>query len=91
MQNERDCSRIMKISSSVARNDTAELQSFTDSPRVYQYLPTFLFEHKYQKSEDVIDRLYTECLSLEQLIKQSVNSLRRYHTCIFQENESTLN
>ena len=54
---------MMRISSSFGRNDTADLQSFMDSPRVYRYLPTFLFEHKYQKAEDVIDRLYAECLS----------------------------
>ena len=47
----------------LTRSDAAELQACLDSPRVYRYLPTFLFEHKYQKAEDVIDRLYTECLS----------------------------
>ena len=47
----------------LTRGDADELQSLMDSARVYRYLPTFLFEHKYQSAEDVIDRLYTECLA----------------------------
>ncbi len=37
------------------------LQELADSPAVYKYLPTFLFEQKYTDAHDVIRRLYTEC------------------------------
>ncbi len=30
--------------------------------RVYRWLPTFLFERKYADAQEVIRRLYTECL-----------------------------
>lgn len=42
--------------------DAASLQELAGSPRVYRYLPTFLFEQKYDSAEEVIRRLYTECL-----------------------------
>ena len=46
----------------LTQNDAVALQEFVDSPRVYRYLPTFLFEKKYDDVHLVIDRLYTECL-----------------------------
>ena len=42
--------------------DAPALREFVDSSRVYEYLPTFLFEKKYDDVSLVIDRLYTECL-----------------------------
>ena len=46
----------------LTRADQSGLQELVDSPRVYRYLPTFLFERKYPTAAEVIDRLYTECL-----------------------------
>ena len=43
-------------------DDAAALKELTDSPEVYRYLPTFLFEKKYPDVLTVIDRLYDECL-----------------------------
>ena len=37
------------------------LQELVNSPAVYRYLPTFLFEKQYPDVRDVIDRLYDEC------------------------------
>lgn len=45
----------------LTRADQSGLQELVDSPRVYRYLPTFLFEQKYPDTEYVIDRLYDEC------------------------------
>lgn len=42
--------------------DAPALQEFVDDPRIYRYLPTFLFEKKYPDVHTVIGRLYTECL-----------------------------
>lgn len=45
----------------LTRADQAGLQELVDSPRVYRYLPTFLFEQKYPDVGYVIDHLYDEC------------------------------
>ena len=42
-------------------DDASSLRELTDSPRVYRYLPTFLFEKKYPDAKTVIERLYDEC------------------------------
>ena len=42
-------------------SDGASLSELVKSPRVYRYLPTFLFEKKYPDTGDVIRRLYDEC------------------------------
>ena len=42
--------------------DAPALQELRDSAAVYRYLPTFLFEQKYNDVQTVIDRLYDECL-----------------------------
>ena len=42
-------------------DDAPALQELVDSPRVYRYLPTFLFEKKYPDVRTVICRLYDEC------------------------------
>ena len=42
--------------------DAEELRRLTGQETVYRYLPTFLFEKKYGKAEDVICRLYEEGL-----------------------------
>ena len=41
--------------------DASGLAELTNSPNVYRYLPTFLFEKKYPDAEEVIKRLYDEC------------------------------
>lgn len=41
--------------------DASGLQELVDSPIVYRYLPTFLFEKKYPDVRTVIERLYEEC------------------------------
>ena len=43
------------------RKDADPLQELIDSPMVYQYLPTFLFEKRYGDVRTVIDRIYDEC------------------------------
>ena len=45
----------------LTRADRSGLQELVDSPRVYRYLPTFLFEQKYPDIGYVIDHLYDEC------------------------------
>ncbi len=39
----------------------AGLEEMRKNPRVYRYLPTFLFEQKYEDVGYVIDHLYDEC------------------------------
>ena len=39
-----------------------DLGKMTESPSVYRYLPTFLFEKKYKDIHKVIRELYRECL-----------------------------
>lgn len=41
--------------------DAESLLELTENPRVYRYLPTFLFEKKYPDIHEVISCLYTEC------------------------------
>lgn len=43
-------------------DDAGSLQELVDSPAVYRYLPTFLFEKKYDDTGYVIRHLYEECL-----------------------------
>ena len=43
-------------------SDAPGLQALVDSPRVYRYLPTFLFEKQYADVHEVIRRLYGECM-----------------------------
>ncbi len=42
-------------------SDAEGLRELVDSPNVYRYLPTFLFEKKYPDVNTVIERLYDEC------------------------------
>ena len=46
----------------LTQEDSAGLDRLVHSDSVYRYLPTFLFERKYDDIHTVIDRLYTECL-----------------------------
>lgn len=41
--------------------DASALSRLVNSPNVYRYLPTFLFEKKYPDVSEVIRRLYDEC------------------------------
>jgi RimJ/RimL family protein N-acetyltransferase len=41
--------------------DADSLSELVHSQNVYRYLPTFLFEHKYENIHDVIRHLYNEC------------------------------
>lgn len=45
----------------ITEDDAASLRELTQSEAVYRYLPTFLFEKKYDSIEYVIDHLYDEC------------------------------
>ena len=42
--------------------DAAALDKLRQSKAVYRYLPTFLYEQKYENVDDVIRGLYGECL-----------------------------
>lgn len=42
-------------------SDARELERMTRSDHVYRYLPTFLFEQKYENKHDVIRLFYEEC------------------------------
>ncbi|MCR4894054.1 MAG: GNAT family N-acetyltransferase [Eubacteriales bacterium] len=44
----------------IVPDDAPGLTELVNSPNVYRYLPTFLFEKKYDV-ETVIERLYDEC------------------------------
>ena len=44
-------------------SDADDLRMLTQEDTVYRYLPTFLFEKKYDRPEDVILRLYDEGLT----------------------------
>lgn len=45
----------------IEETDATDLSELTQSPNVYRYLPTFLFEQKYEDIHYVIRRLYDEC------------------------------
>ena len=45
----------------ITQDDAASLRELTGSEDVYRFLPTFLFEKKYDSIEYVIDHLYDEC------------------------------
>lgn len=45
----------------ITRDDADSLRELTENGNVYRYLPTFLFEKKYESIEYVIDHLYDEC------------------------------
>ena len=44
----------------IEETDAEGLSELTHSPDVYRYLPTFLFEQKYEDVHEVIRRLYDE-------------------------------
>ncbi|MBQ9423925.1 MAG: GNAT family N-acetyltransferase [Pyramidobacter sp.] len=46
----------------IGEEDAGGLSELMHSPGVYRYLPTFLFEKKYEDAREVIRRLYDECL-----------------------------
>ena len=46
----------------LADADAEDLQALKDSPAVYRWLPTFLFEQQYDDPHTVIRRLYSEGL-----------------------------
>ncbi len=52
----------------LTQGDAEELRAMVGSPDVYRYLPTFLFEKKYDDVREVIRRLYGECLEQGSLI-----------------------
>ena len=45
----------------IEETDAAGLSELAHSPNVYRYLPTFLYERKYDDIQYVIRRLYDEC------------------------------
>ena len=56
LQSERIVLRKLSLS------DAESLQKLINSPAVYRYLPTFLFEQQYKNAKEVISHLYNECL-----------------------------
>ncbi len=50
------------ILKAVTEEDAVPLREMTDDPDVYRFLPTFLFERKYDDTGLVIRHLYDECL-----------------------------
>ena len=46
----------------VSLSDAQSLRALTEDAEVYRYLPTFLYETKYEDKEYVIRHLYDECL-----------------------------
>lgn len=45
----------------ITQDDVLAMRELADNDAVYRYLPTFLFEKKYDSMEYVIDHLYDEC------------------------------
>lgn len=45
----------------IEERDAEGLSELAHNPKVYRYLPTFLFEQKYEDVHDVISHLYNEC------------------------------
>ena len=45
----------------ITQDDVLAMRELADSDVIYRYLPTFLFEKKYDSMEYVIDHLYDEC------------------------------
>ncbi|MBQ6535799.1 MAG: GNAT family N-acetyltransferase [Firmicutes bacterium] len=45
----------------LTKDDAPAMRELVDSPGVYRYLPTFLFEKQYPDVRYVIDHLYDEC------------------------------
>ena len=45
----------------VSQHDAAAVKELTEEAAVYRYLPTFLFEKKYEDISYMISRLYDEC------------------------------
>lgn len=46
----------------LTESDADGLRTLVGSPNVYRYLPTFLFEKRYEDVRTVLRRLYGECL-----------------------------
>ena len=46
--------------------DADDLRELAHSDRVYRYLPTFLFEQRYDDPHIVIQKLYTECFQAKE-------------------------
>ncbi|MBQ4426014.1 MAG: GNAT family N-acetyltransferase [Firmicutes bacterium] len=45
----------------VTEDDAQALSEMAHDPQVYRFLPTFLFERRYEDAHEVIRRLYDEC------------------------------
>ena len=46
----------------MAAEDAPALQRLAENRNVYRYLPTFLYEQKYEDKHTVIRHLYDECI-----------------------------
>ena len=46
----------------LTEDDVDGLRELTDNENVYRYLPTFLYEQKYEDKRTVIRHLYDECI-----------------------------
>lgn len=50
------------------QKDAESLYSLAHSEKIYRYLPTFLFEQKYEDIHQVIDLMYKECFEQKESI-----------------------
>ena len=52
----------------LTEKDERFLKELTESKTVYRYLPTFLFEQRYEDKKYVIRKMYTECFEAKESI-----------------------
>ncbi|MCR4839401.1 MAG: GNAT family N-acetyltransferase [Eubacterium sp.] len=57
----------------ITSEDEAGLRELVESEAVYRYLPTFLYEKKYEDTSYVIEHLYDECLKDSLILGVYVN------------------
>ena len=57
----------------VGEKDADSLQELVQSPGVYRFLPTFLYEKKYEDIRDVLDGLYEECFRESIILAADLN------------------
>ena len=60
----------------MTRADAPALHEIASDPRVYVYLPTFLYEQKYKDPYQVIDRMREECFLPKESIMLGVFSVK---------------
>ena len=61
--------------------DLPPLRRMIDDPRVYRYLPTFLFEAQYDDLDEMLRRLYGECFRAKESLILSVVRIDTHEFC----------